>query len=89
MMGWEDAKRRLVRNRPSGLPVNFDEMESFGNFSMDLAVEMLARNQLAVESPTDVYTPGGPESSPWIRFFRDDVVTRTSLSGAGLVRVGA
>ena len=85
-MGWEAAKERLTRNWPLGLPDNFDELESFDNYSMDLAVEMLARNQLAVESPTDVYMPGGPESSPWIRFFRNEVVTRTSRSGAGLVR---
>ena len=85
VMGWENAKKRLASKRHADLPTNFDEMESFSNYSMDLAVEMLARNQLAVESPTDVYTPGGPESSPWIRFFRNDAVTRNSLSGAGLV----
>ncbi len=71
---------------PPGLPVDYDAPLSFTNFCTDLAVEMLSRGQMTVESTAGVYTVGGIGSSVWSRFFADDAVTRASLQGSRLRR---
>ena len=43
---WEVETKRLQRNWPPGLPVDYDAPLSFTNYSTDLAVDMLARNQV-------------------------------------------
>ena len=45
---WEVETRRLQRNWPPGLPVDYDAPLSFTNFSTDLAVDMLSRSQVSV-----------------------------------------
>ena len=53
---WDNARRKPQH---PGLPVDFDGPRSYANFSLDLAVEMLARGELAAESTSGVYTRGG------------------------------
>ena len=43
---WEDEADRLRLNWPRGLPSDYDAPQSFTNFSTDLAVDMLAHNQV-------------------------------------------
>ena len=45
---WEAEARRLQGNWPRGLPPDYDAPLSFTNYCIDLAVDMLARNQVGV-----------------------------------------
>ena len=47
---WEVETRRLQRNWPPGLPVDYDAPLSFTNYCTDLAVDMLARGQVRPRS---------------------------------------
>ena len=85
---WEAEARRLQRNRLPGLPPDYDAVTSFRNFGMDLATDMLARDQLAVESTAGLYTRGGLGTSEWARYFADDALTTASRQGCSLRRSG-
>ena len=43
---WESETQRLRRNWPPGLPPDYDAPLSFTNYCTDLAMDMLARNQV-------------------------------------------
>jgi hypothetical protein len=85
---WEAEAKRLLANWPADLPPDYDAPLSYTNYCTDLAVEMFAREQFAVECTMGVYLRGGVGNSPWARFFSDDAVTQASLQGTRLRRHG-
>ena len=87
-MAWDAEAARLRSAWPRDLPSDFDAVPSFRNYATDLAVEMLVRDRLAVESTVGLYLRGGAAASDWARFFVDDSVTRASRDGCRLRRVG-
>ena len=85
---WEAEARRLQLNWLPGLPPDYDAVTSFRNFGMDLATDMLANDQLTVESTAGLYTRGGLGTSEWARYFADDPLTAASRQGCQLRRSG-
>ena len=89
LSAWYAREAARLRVKPiPGLPPDFDGPRSFDAYGRDLAVEMLSRSALAVDSVAGVYVVGGTGNSVWARFFAADAVTQAACRGVPLRRAG-